>query len=100
MSDRATVDIRKARRRERVYIDVVQNARGHHAVPPYVLRAISEATISTPLDWREVTDKLHPGAFTSEKVVARLARQKHDPMAEFLQTFGARRHAKKAAHAG
>ncbi len=100
MPDRATVDIRKAKRGERVYIDVLQNARGHHAVPPYVLRAVPGATVSTPLDWREVTDKLDPAAFTLKKVVARLARQKHDPMAGFLKTFGGRRSAKKAAHAG
>ena len=67
MSDRATVDIRKAKRGERVYIDVVQNARGHHAVPPYVLRAVPEATVSTPLDWREVTDQLDPGRVHSEE---------------------------------
>jgi bifunctional non-homologous end joining protein LigD len=64
------------------------------------LRAVSEATVSAPLDWREVTDKLDPGAFTLKKVVARLAQQKHDPMAELLQTFGGRRSGKKAAHAG
>jgi hypothetical protein len=46
------------------------------------------------------TDKLDPGAFTLKKVVAWFARQKHDPLAEFLQTFGGRRSAKKAAHAG
>ena len=37
LNDRATCDVRKAKRGERVYIDVLQNARGHHAVPPYVL---------------------------------------------------------------
>ena len=44
MPDRATVEIRKAKRGDRVYIDVMQNARGHHAVPPYVLRAVPGAT--------------------------------------------------------
>ena len=68
MPDRATVEIRKAKRGGRVYIDVLQNARGHHAVPPYVLRAVPGATVSTPLDWREVTAKLDPGAFTLKTV--------------------------------
>ena len=67
MPDRATVEIRKAKRGERVYIDVLQNARGHHAVPPYVLRAVPGATISTPLDWKEVTTELDPASFTAKK---------------------------------
>lgn len=98
LPDRATADIRKARRGERVYIDVLQNARGHHAVPPYVVRAVPGATVSTPLDWREVTDKLDPAAFTPKKVLARLARQKTDPMAGFVAAPGATR--KKAVRRG
>ena len=60
------------------------NARGHHAVPPYVLRAVPGATISTPLDWKEVTNKLDPGSFTAKKVLA----MKADPFAEFIESFG------------
>ena len=98
LPDRATVDIRKAKRGGRVYIDVLQNARGHHAVPPYVVRAVPGATVSTPLAWREVTDTLDPAAFTPKKVVARLARQKADPMAGFMAALGGTR--KTAARRG
>ena len=94
----ATVEIRKAKRGNRVYIDVLQNARGHHAVPPYVLRAIPRATASTPLDWKEVNDKLDPAAFTTKKVAARLARRKTDPLAGLRASFGGRRRKKTAAH--
>ncbi len=87
MPDRATVAIRKVERGDRVYIDVLQNARGHHAVPPYVLRAVADATISTPLEWRELTDKLVPDKFTLKKVVARFARQKADPFAHFIESL-------------
>ena len=89
LPDRATVEIRKAKRGGRVYIDVMQNARGHHAVPPYVLRAVPGATISTPLDWKEVTGKLDPGSFTAKKVLARL--RKADPMADFAATFAGKK---------
>lgn len=89
LPDRATVEIRKAKRGDRVYIDVLQNARGHHAVPPYVLRAVPGATVSTPLEWREVTEKLDPGTFTAKKVLARLARQKHDPFKGFTELIEA-----------
>jgi bifunctional non-homologous end joining protein LigD len=96
MPEQATVDIRKAKRGDRVYIDVLQNARGHHAVPPYVLRAVPGATVSTPLDWKEVAEGLDPKAFTLKKALARFARRKTDPFAGLLKSFTGRRR-KKAA---
>jgi bifunctional non-homologous end joining protein LigD len=80
MPETATTDIRKAKRGGRVYIDVMQNARGHHAVPPYVLRAVPGATVSTPLRWAELTPDLDPKRFTIKTVPTRLARLKADPL--------------------
>jgi bifunctional non-homologous end joining protein LigD len=85
MPDRATVEVRKPKRAGRVYIDVLQNARGHHAVPPYVLRAVPGATISTPLHRRELTPDLDPASFTPKTIFRRLARQSRDPMAGLLR---------------
>lgn len=59
----ATIERTKAKRDGKIYVDVMQNAMGHHAVPPYVLRATPGATISTPLDWDEVNAKLDPRDF-------------------------------------
>jgi bifunctional non-homologous end joining protein LigD len=87
MPERATVEIRKAKRGNRVYLDVLQNARGHHAVPPYVVRAVPGATISTPLNWREITDKLDPPSITIENATTKLARRKSDPLAELVGAF-------------
>ncbi|MDR3632562.1 MAG: non-homologous end-joining DNA ligase [Isosphaeraceae bacterium] len=87
LPERATVDIRKAKRGGRVYIDVLQNARGHHAVPPYVIRAVPAASISTPLDWKELTPALVPASFTPKTIFRRLARRKRDPLAGLLHTF-------------
>jgi bifunctional non-homologous end joining protein LigD len=81
LPDVATVEIRKAKRAGRVYVDVLQNARGHHAVPPDVLRPVPGATVSTPLRWAELTPGLDPKKFTLRSVPARLARLKEDPMA-------------------
>jgi bifunctional non-homologous end joining protein LigD len=96
LPDRATVEIRKAKRGGRVYIDVLQNARGHHAVPPYVLRAVPAATVSTPLDWKEVKPRLDPSAFTIAAMKRRLARRT-DPMEGLVQSFSIapRRHPKR-----
>jgi bifunctional non-homologous end joining protein LigD len=76
----ATVERLKDKRGGRIYVDVIQNAEGHHVVPPYVLRAIPRATVSTPLDWKEVTPKLNPAKFTTAEVFKRLTKRK-DPMA-------------------
>jgi bifunctional non-homologous end joining protein LigD len=84
LPDTATTEIRKAKRGGRVYIDVMQNARGHHAVPPYVLRAVAGAPASTPLRWEELKPGLDPRRFNLRTLPARLARQKRDPMAPLL----------------
>jgi bifunctional non-homologous end joining protein LigD len=83
--EQATVEIRKARRGDRVCIDVLQNARGHHAVPPYVIRAVPGATVSTPLTWKELTSDLDPARFTVPSVIRRLGRQRRDPLAGLLR---------------
>src|SRR5581483_4575327 len=84
LPETATTEIRKAKRDGRVYIDVLQNARGHHAVPPYVIRPVTGAPVSTPLRWAELRADLDPRRFTLRTVPARLARQKHDPMGPLL----------------
>jgi bifunctional non-homologous end joining protein LigD len=76
----ATVDRLKSERHAHVYMDVIQNAEGHHVVPPYVLRAVPEATVSTPLKWDELTARLNPKAFTMPAVLRRITSQKHDLM--------------------
>ena len=48
MPKQATVERSKAKRGRRLYIDVMQNARGLHAVPPYVLRAVPGARFRPP----------------------------------------------------
>ncbi len=89
LPDRATTEISKAKRHGRVYIDVLQNARGHHAVPPFVLRALPGAPVSTPLEWRELKADLDPADFNLKTVPRRLERQKKDPFAAFRLSFAA-----------
>jgi bifunctional non-homologous end joining protein LigD len=88
LPEQATVEIRKNKRGRRVYVDVMQNARGHHAVPPYLVRAVPGATVSTPLRWQEVNDSLDPAEFDVRTVLRRLARQKRDPLAALVEGWG------------
>jgi bifunctional non-homologous end joining protein LigD len=87
LPDLATTERLKAKRHGRVYVDVMQNAFGHHAVPPYVLRAVPEATVSMPLSWREVTPKLDPKQFAMKAALRRLQRQERDPFAKLVAGF-------------
>jgi bifunctional non-homologous end joining protein LigD len=85
LPEKATGEIRKAKRHGRVYIDVMQNAKGHHAVPPYVLRPVPAAPASTPLKWDELTPDLDPAEFNLRTIFRRLAHQRRDPMAGLLK---------------
>lgn len=84
LPDIATVERRKNSRQKKVYVDVMQNARGHHVVPPYVLRAVPQATVSTPLTWAELTSELDPRRYNLKTIFRRLARQNTDPMAPLV----------------
>jgi bifunctional non-homologous end joining protein LigD len=84
LPEAATTEIRKAKRGERVYVDVLQNARGHHVVAPYVLRAVPGAPVSTPLRWAELKPGLDPAHFTLRTLPARLSRLNNDPMAPLV----------------
>lgn len=89
--DLATTERSKAKRGGRLYLDVMQNARGHHVVPPYAVRAVPGAVVSVPLRWSEVTDALTPSRYDLRTVVRRLAAQKEDPFAPLVATWTRRR---------
>jgi bifunctional non-homologous end joining protein LigD len=55
-----------------VYVDYLQNIRGKTVAGVYSVRARPEPTVSTPLDWSELTDGLTPTAFTIDTVPDRL----------------------------
>jgi bifunctional non-homologous end joining protein LigD len=77
----ATTERMIAKRGQRVYVDAMQNAKGKHAVPPYVLRATPQATVSMPLDWKELTPRLSPGQFDLRTALRRIENQRKDPLA-------------------
>lgn len=77
--DLLTTEQRKAKRGDRVFLDVMRNTYAHTAVAPYAVRARPGAPVATPLDWDELKDpKLHAGRYTIKNVFRRLA-QKEDP---------------------
>ena len=55
-----------------VYLDYLQNIKGQTLACVYSVRARPGATVSTPLLWSEVTEKLHPSQFTMKNVPYRI----------------------------
>jgi bifunctional non-homologous end joining protein LigD len=93
----ASTERRIKKRHGKVYVDVIQNARGHHGVPPYVVRATPEATVSMPLEWSEVTSRLDPRHFTIRNAIHRIKR-KGDLLEPLIhQNSTASRNLRKAA---
>lgn len=80
----ATV-VRALQRRKpnQIYVDHLQNARGKTIVAPYSVREREGATVSAPLTWDEVADKVTPAEFTIETMPRRIAKR-GDLFAEVL----------------
>ncbi|KAF2329015.1 DNA ligase D [Flavobacterium daemonense] len=63
------------KRNSRLYIDYLQNRRGQTLAAPYSVRPKTGATVSTPLEWNEVSEKLHPSQFTIKNVLKRFEKK-------------------------
>lgn len=66
-----------AKRQKKVYLDYLQNNKGQTLAAPYSIRPKPKATVSTPLDWKEVKKGLSPSQFTIKTIFPRL-KQKGD----------------------
>jgi bifunctional non-homologous end joining protein LigD len=53
----------------KVFVDYTQNSHGKTMVIPFGLRATSDATVSTPLEWKEVKKELKPESLNLFSVV-------------------------------
>ncbi len=73
LGDIATIERMPDQRRGRVYLDYLQNRRSQTIVPPYAVRPVRGASVSTPLAWDELEDDdLHPSKFTIHTLPPRL----------------------------
>jgi bifunctional non-homologous end joining protein LigD len=62
-------------RKNRIYVDYLQNRQGQTLAAPYSARPKSGATVSTPLEWSEVNDKLSPSQFTIKNMLKRIEKK-------------------------
>jgi bifunctional non-homologous end joining protein LigD len=55
--EKLTVESSRAKRRGRIYLDVMRNAYAQTAVAPYAVRAVEGAPVAMPLEWHAVEDR-------------------------------------------
>jgi bifunctional non-homologous end joining protein LigD len=88
--DRFLMQISKAERRGRIFIDYLRNDPTSTAVAPYSTRARPGAPVSMPLAWENLTPDLDPASFNLQTVPGLVAGRERDPWArigEFRQTL-------------
>jgi bifunctional non-homologous end joining protein LigD len=64
-----------AKRRNKIYIDFLQNRQGQTLAAPYCLRPKPGAKVSTPLQWDEVKEGLDPAEFNIKMIFKRLEKK-------------------------
>jgi bifunctional non-homologous end joining protein LigD len=64
-----------AKRRNKIYLDYLQNRYGQTIAAPYSIRPYPGATVSTPLQWKEVKKGLNPADFTIKTIWKRLEKK-------------------------
>ena len=71
--DRLTLQQRKDKRGDRIFVDVMRNAYAQHAVAPYGVRPLPDAPVAAPLRWEELDDRrLGPRRYTVRNLPHRL----------------------------
>lgn len=79
--ERLTVQVRKNKRGNRIFIDYLRNAYAQTSVAPYAVRARPGAPVATPLAWDELArHELGPRRYTLRNLFRRLG-QRQDPWA-------------------
>ena len=62
-------------RKGKIYLDYLQNRTGQTLAAPYCVRPKPGATVSAPLEWKEVKAGLQINQFTIKTMLDRLAEQ-------------------------
>ncbi|HMK79156.1 MAG TPA: DNA ligase D [Xanthobacteraceae bacterium] len=82
--DRYVATMAKRARQGRVFVDFFRNSRGATAVGAYSTRALPDATVSTPLDWGELSESVRADHFRIDNLRQRLAVLRQDPWVEMF----------------
>jgi bifunctional non-homologous end joining protein LigD len=80
--DRYTSNVRKVKRKGKIFIDWIRNGRGATSIAPYSLRARKEASVSMPISWSEL-DTVAPNGINMVEALRRISRP--NPWHDFFQ---------------
>jgi bifunctional non-homologous end joining protein LigD len=61
-----------AKRKNKIYLDYLQNRIGQTIAAPYSVRPAPGATVSTPIEWKELTEKFNKDTFTIKTIGKRV----------------------------
>jgi bifunctional non-homologous end joining protein LigD len=84
--ERFVANMSKQKRKGKIYVDFLRNARGATAIAAYSTRAKPGAPVSVPIAWEELSADLRSDHFTVENVPQRLSRMRRDPWREYFTT--------------
>lgn len=79
--ERYTSNVRKANRKNRIFIDWIRNGRGATSVVPYSLRARPGAKVSMPISWDEL-ESIEPDGVDMKKALERVGGD--DPWGDYF----------------
>ncbi len=82
--DRFIANMSKQKRKGKIYVDYLRNAKGATAIAAYSTRARAGAPVSVPLAWEELSPDLRSDHFTVANVVERLKGLKRDPWRDYF----------------
>jgi bifunctional non-homologous end joining protein LigD len=82
--DKYIATLSKRARHGRILIDYLRNGRGATAVAPYSTRGRPNASVSTPIEWDEISDGLKADHYTLDNLGHRLKFLKRDPWEGFF----------------
>jgi bifunctional non-homologous end joining protein LigD len=83
LPDRYTLDVSKRKRKGRLLLDYLRNARGATAIEAYSTRARHGAPVATPIAWEELHEGVRPDSFSVSNIRERLATLKEDPWKDY-----------------
>jgi bifunctional non-homologous end joining protein LigD len=66
-----TLEMSKAKRGKRIFVDILRNAYAQTGVAPYGVRAIEGAPVATPIEWKEL-GLVTPQKYTIKNIFRRL----------------------------
>lgn len=81
--ERFIATVSKSKRKGRIFIDYLRNAEGATAIAAYGIRARTNAPVSTPISWKDLSKDIRFDFFNVETVPVRLSKLREDPWKDF-----------------